>query len=450
MGSRPARPLGLSAFGTEDKAGLKVRSLALQVLGKILHKRMVFDDAIEALPETASLDPRDRGFLLALVLATLRHKGEAEAVVDVFLSKPLPRKSGSAQIILTLGATQLLFLDQPPHAVIDLSVRLAKGDSNALHFAGLINAVLRKVAEKGKSMLEGLDGPRLNTPDWLWSRWSKAYGPDTAIEVAAAHMVEPTLDLTVPENASIWAERLGGEVLPTGSVRLNKTQGPIENLPGYREGAWWVQDAASAIPARLLGEVAGKNVLDLCAAPGGKTLQLCASGVYVTAVDHSARRLERLRDNLRRTGLHAEVVVADALSFEPREDFDAVLLDAPCSSTGTIRRHPELPYIKQAADIGVLAPVQSRMLAQAAKLVKPDGMLVYCVCSLEAAEGERQIAPFLAAHPHFAVKPVTPGEYGIEAHMLTEQGFLRTLPHMAIGGSSGLDGFFAARLIRSF
>lgn len=435
---------------TADTAGLKVRNLAVQALGRILHDRIAFDDAIEAMPEVASLDPRDRGFLMTLVLTALRHNGEAEAVVDVFLSKPLPRKSGTAKLILRLGATQLLFLDQPPHAVIDLAVRLAKLDSNALHFTGLINAVLRKVAERGKATLDGLDGPRLNTPDWLWSQWSKSYGPDITAEIAAAHMLEPPLDLTVPQDVSGWAERLRGEVLPTGSVRLPKAQGAIENLPGYGEGAWWVQDAASAIPARLFGKVAGKSILDLCAAPGGKTLQLCAASAQVTAVDNSARRLERLEDNLKRTRFDAEVIVADALTFDPGVRYDAVLLDATCSSTGTIRRHPELPYIKTAADIGPLVQIQSRMLAQAAKLVKPGGTLVYCACSLEAAEGERQIEPFLAKHPQFALTPISPGECGLEAHMLTEQGFLRTLPYMAFGNSRGLDGFFAARLIRSF
>ncbi len=437
-------------LAADDKAGLLVRSLAVQTLGKILQDKAAFDEAIETLPEVASLDSRDRGFLMALVLTTLRHKGEADAVVDVFLSKSLPRKSGIARLILTLGAVQLLFLDQPPHAVIDLSVRLAKSDGNALHFTGLINAVLRKVAEKGKTTLDGLDGPRLNTPDWLWSRWSKTYGADTAIEIAAAHMLEPSLDLTVPKDAALWAERLGGQVLPTGSVRLGKVPGPVENLPGYADGAWWVQDAASAVPARLMGALAGKSVLDLCAAPGGKTLQLCAAGGQVTAVDDSVRRLERLHGNLKRMGFEAEVIVANALTFDPAVSFDAVLLDAPCSSTGTIRRHPDLPYIKTAEQIGALAALQSHLLAQAAKLVKPGGVLVYCVCSLEPAEGEKQIGPFLGGHGQFCVTPISAGECGIESHMLTEQGFLRTLPHMAIGGSRGIDGFFAARLTRAF
>jgi 16S rRNA (cytosine967-C5)-methyltransferase len=422
----------------------------LHVLTRILQNSATFDDAIEAMPEAMDLEPRDRGFLMALVLTTLRRKGEADAVVDVFLSRSLPRKAGIARLILTLGAVQLLFLEQPPHAVIDLSVRLAKRDSSALHFAGLINAVLRKVAEKGMAILDGLDGPRLNTPDWLWSRWSKAHGPETAIEIATAHMVEPALDFTVPKDGAAWAVRLGGDVLPTGSVRLGKPHGPVENLPGYGEGAWWVQDAASAIPARLLGPLAGKSVLDLCAAPGGKTLQLCAAGAQVTAVDNSAKRLERLRANLDRMRFQAEEIVVDALTFDPARKFDAVLLDAPCSATGTIRRHPELPHIKTAGEVGALVPFQRRMLAQAAKLVKPGGILIYCVCSLEAAEGERQIVSFLAGHPQFSVVPISARECGIEPHMLTEHGFFRTFPHMAIGNFFGIDGFFAARLRRSF
>ena len=434
----------------EGTAGLGVRSLALAALGRIVNDGLAFDEVIDAMPEMARLDPRDRGFVMALVLTTLRHKGEAEAVVEVFLSKPLPKKSGIAPLILTLGAVQLLFLEQPPHAVIDLGVHLAKRDAQALHFSGLINAVLRKVAEKGKTVLDGLDGPRLNTPDWLWSRWSRAYGVETAGRIAEAHMVEPALDLTVPKDPARWAALLGGEFLPTGTVRLGKAQGSVENLPGYAEGSWWVQDAASAMPVRLLGALGGKSVLDLCAAPGGKTLQLCAAGARVTALDSSGPRLERLRGNLKRTGFEADVIVADVLSYEPDMQFDAVLLDAPCSATGTIRRHPDLPHIKSAAQMGAQLSLQARLLRQAAGLVKPGGTLLYCTCSLEPAEGERQITTFLPSHPQFAATPIHAGECGIEAQMVSEAGYLRTLPHMAIGTSRGLDGFFAARLTKTF
>ena len=435
---------------TATTAGLAVRGLAIAALAQILNEGKSFDDIIDAMPEAARLEARDRGFLMALVLTTLRRKGEADAVVEVFLSKPLPRKSGVAPLILTLAAAQLLFLDQPPHAVIDLAVRLAKEDDKAKHFSGLINAVLRKVAEKGRAVLDGLDGPRLDTPDWLWARLAKTYGSATAHAIAAAHMVEPPLDLTVPKDADLWASRLGGEVLATGSVRLTGAQGAVERLAGFDAGAWWVQDAAAALPAQLLGPLAGSTVLDLCAAPGGKTLQLAAAGASVTAVDISAQRLERVHDNLRRTGLSAQIIAADVLSFEPGRDYDAVLLDAPCSATGTIRRHPDLPYVKTAQQAGHLVPLQARMLAKAAALVRPGGRLVYCTCSLEPAEGERQITAFLAAHPHFAALPITAGECGIEAAMIDAEGNLRTLPSMSIGASQGLDGFFAARLTRSF
>ncbi len=431
-------------------AGLSVRKLAVEFLGKILADGVTVDEATSQLPEAAMLEPRDRGFLKVLVLTALRHKGELDAVIAVYMSKPLPRKSGSAGLILLVGAAQLLFLDVAPHAAIDLAVRLAKSDPNATHFSGLVNAVLRKIARDGKDRLAGSDGPRLNTPDWLWRRWSKAYGSETAHRIAAAHMVEPPIDLTVKDDAGAWSARLGGTVLPTGSVRLQHSPGAIEQLPGFVEGAWWVQDAAAAIPARLFGKVGGKTVLDLCAAPGGKTLQLCAVGAQVTAVDSSAARLERLRDNLQRTGLEAEIVVADVLAFDPAKQFDCVLLDAPCSATGTIRRHPELPYIKTGNEIGALISLQARLLAHAAGLVKPGGRLIYCTCSLEPAEGEGQIAAFLSKTEDFRMEPVIPGENGIESHMISPKGMLRTLPFMTIGTETGLDGFFAARLTKSF
>jgi 16S rRNA (cytosine967-C5)-methyltransferase len=430
--------------------GLTVRKLAIDILKVIIEGKSSFDEALESMREAEKLDPRDRGFLMTLVLTTLRRKGEADAVTAVFLNKPLPAKSGIASLILALGAVQLLFLDQPPHAVIDLAVRLAKSDPHALHFSGLINAVLRKVAERGKDVWAGLDGPRLNTRDWLWNRWVKTYGAGTAHGIAAQHMIEPELDLTVPRDNAQWAERLGGMLLPTGTVRLAGTHGSIENLAGYNEGAWWVQDAASALPARLLGDPAGKSVLDLCAAPGGKTLQLCAMGAKVTALDSSAKRLERLTANLTRCQFQAEVIVADAESFDDGRRFDAVLLDAPCSATGTIRRHPDLPWLKTEKQLRELAGLQRRLLKRAATLVKPGGTLIYCTCSLEPEEGEKQITSFLGDQPGYRIVPMARGESGTETAMITGEGFLRTLPHMRMGPSQGLDGFFAARLMNGF
>ena len=399
---------------TVETAGLAPRMAAIEILDGVLGDGRSLDEAIGASRSLDHLEPRDRGFAMALVLMTLRRKGEADAVLQKFLAKPLPRKAGATFLILLIGVTQLLFLGQPPHAVIDMSVRLAKTDRNALHFSGSVNAVLRKLAIDGAALLADLDAPRLNTPDWLWRRWSKTYGKATARSIAAAHAVEPPLDLTVNGDSEDWARRLGGISLATGSVRLANA-GPVESLVGYGEGAWWVQDVAAAMPARLLGDLRGKTALDLCAAPGGKTLQLCAAGAIVTAVDSSSSRLDRLRGNLTRAGFMAEIITANALSYDPGYTFDVVLLDAPCSATGTIRRHPDLPYVKSASQIDRLVETQKQLLDHAAKLVKPGGTLIYCTCSLEPMEGEDQIARFLAHNGELSLSPVGGVEAGIPA-----------------------------------
>jgi 16S rRNA (cytosine967-C5)-methyltransferase len=438
MGLRPAAPAGLAS-----------RRLALEVLARIFDRRQTLDEAVAATAGTQALDPRDRAFLLALVFAVLRHRGEAEAVLARFLSRALPRKSGRAPLILLLGATQLLFLGQPPHAVIDLAVTEAKADAGARHFAGLVNAVLRKVATEGAGLLQDLDGPRLATPDWLWQRWVKTYGAGTAHAMAAAHQQEAPLDLTLKADAASWATRLGGQLLPTGSLRLAPAPASVEALAGFDSGEWWVQDAAAAIPARLAGDVRGRCVLDLCAAPGGKTLQVAAAGAQVTAVDIAEARLRRVGDNLRRCRLEAELVAADAADYAPQRTFDIVLLDAPCSATGTIRRHPDLPYVKTAVQIAELAAQQRRLLDHAAGLVRPGGLLVYCTCSLEPDEGEHVIARALARHRDLALVPVAAGEAGIPATMVTPEGYFRSLPSQDLGLARGLDGFFAARLTRA-
>jgi 16S rRNA (cytosine967-C5)-methyltransferase len=430
----------------EEAAGLAVRKFALDGLAQVLKQAVSFDEFLDSLDRLA---PRDRAFLHALIFTALRHKGEIEAVIAAFMAKSLPRKSGAVPLILLLGGAQLLFLDTPAHAAIDLSVRLAKQDHEARHFSGLINAVLRKIAVEGRNVLNGLDTARLNTPDWLWTSWTKSYGPRQAAAIATAHREEPPLDITPKSDAESWAVRLGGLALPGGNIRLADHSGPIEELPGYAEGAWWIQDAAAAMPARLFGNLDGKTALDLCAAPGGKTLQLCAAGARVTAVDNSAPRLARLRENLQRTRLEAEVIVGDVLTYDPPEKFDAVLLDAPCSATGTIRRHPDLPYVKIPAQIKELETLQRHMLDKAAQQVRPGGSLVYSTCSLEPVEGEDQVARFLAANPAFSSVPIAPGEAGIESHFITAAGYLRTLPFMPIGAAMGLDGFFAARLTRN-
>ena len=429
-----------------EKSGLASRRLALYLLEAVLIDKLSFDEAFDA-TAPHGMEGRDRAFAHAMAAAVLRRKGEAEAVLRQFVPKPLPKSSGPTHFILLLGVAQLLFLKAPAHAVIDLSVALARDDLKARHFGKLINAVLRKVAAEGEGGLAGLDGAKLNTPSWLMKSWVKAYGEDTAQRIAASHLGEADVDISVKADSALWAETLGGEELPTGSIRLANA-GPISELPGYAEGQWWVQDVAAALPVLLLGDVYGKRILDLGAAPGGKTAQLAARGAIVTAIDSSAPRLERLKENLARLGLRADVRQADNLVMAQGEGYDGVLLDAPCSATGTIRRHPDLPYRKSAGQVSELATLQMRMLDRAAPLVKPQGILVYCTCSLQPEEGEAQAEAFLARQPEYSRDAILPGEIGNQSQFISAKGDLRTLPCMPIGENRGLDGFFAARLRR--
>ena len=402
----------------------------------------------EGTPRFLALPPGERALAYAIAGTTLRRLGTLRALVGQRLARGLPRKSGKLEAILLTGAAQLLFLAVPAHAAVDLAVRTARAEKDAQAFAPLVNAVLRGISRDGLPA-ELAEDACLDTPPWLMRRWADAYGAEAAARFAAAHRTEAALDLTVRSDPEAWAEKLGAELLPTGSLRL-LAKGPVPALPGYEEGAWWVQDAAAALPARLLGDVAGLRVTDLCAAPGGKTAQLAAAGARVTAVDASPQRLERLGANLERLRLSAEIVAADARNFAA-EPFDAVLLDAPCSATGTIRRHPDVAWLKRESDLSGLTALQSELLDAAAKLVKPGGKLVYSVCSLEPEEGERQVEALLARNADFRLAPIAPAEIGGLAEPITPAGTLRALPtHMphAEPRLAGLDGFYAARLVR--
>jgi len=333
--------------------------------------------------------------------------------------------------------------------VVDTAVALAAAERGG-GFKGLVNAVLRRVAAEGPALFATEDAARANTPGWLWRSWSEAYGEDSCRRIAEAHLAEPPLDLTVRGDAASWAERLGARLLPTGTLRLSDA-GTIPDLPGYDDGAWWVQDAAASLPARLLlatlGGGAGTDVIDLCAAPGGKTAQLAAAGAHVTAIDLSAKRLATLRENLKRLKLSAETIAADATSWRPARPPDGVLLDAPCSATGTIRRHPDIPHAKRPDDATRLSGLQAKLLAAALAMVKPGGIVVYAVCSLRPEEGPAIVAAALAADPAVERVPVGPAEIGGLAEAVTADGDVRTLPcHLADQG--GLDGFYIARLRR--
>ncbi len=427
-----------------ESAGLRARRLAAYLLKAVLRDKQPFDDAFAASSTKAAfsaLEFRDRAFARAIAATALRRLGQIEDMLSRYVEKPLPAEAYEARFILIAGATQLAFMDVAPHAAISLAVEQAKGSRMARRYAGLINAVLRKVSANAAAIIAAQDAARLNVPAWLFARWAAHYGEETARRIAAAHLEEPALDLSVKADAEGWAGRLSGTLLPWGTVRL-PAKGRIEDIEGYAEGGWWVQDAAAALPALLLGDVRGLRVADLCAAPGGKTAQLAARGAQVTATDLSASRLRRLQENMARLDLEAEIVQADACEWSPGELFDAVLLDAPCSATGTIRRNPDIPYLKTQEDIAALATVQARLLGHALSLLKPGGQLVFGTCSLEAEEGEAQIERLLAARREVKLLPIQASELSIPLECVTPAGMLRTLPCHA----GGMDGFFAARL----
>jgi 16S rRNA (cytosine967-C5)-methyltransferase len=438
----------------DPQVGLPARRAAVELLAAVLQKKQALDDFLgRSLNKGSMVDlpARDRALTRAIVATSLRRKGQLDHVLNAFLERGLPERSGMLYPILLSAAGQLVFLKTPPHAAIDLAVRLAQYDAKAKRYDKLVNAVLRRAASDGERIAAGLDAARVNTPDWLWERWVTYWGEERAHKIAAAHLIEPPLDLSVKADPALWAERLSGRVLPTGSVRI-LPKGRIDELPGFAEGAWWVQDVAASLPARLLGDVKGQRVADLCAAPGGKTAQLVLAGASVVAMDSSKTRLKLLAENLARLGLEAEPVLADAATWQPGTSFDAVLLDAPCSSTGTIRRHPDIPYIKSPKDIEALAALQSRLLDNAAKLVKPGGRLVYSTCSLEPEEGEAQAAAFLVRNEGFSLDPIAPETLGGMRGPIEPSGTLRTFPYelrLDVPEWSGMDGFFATALTRN-
>jgi 16S rRNA (cytosine967-C5)-methyltransferase len=432
--------------------GLAARRIAADIIDGVLRKKIALDEQLSgraAHPGLATLPDRDRALMRRLVATILRRLGTLRHLLGDLMAKGMPVDAPRAEAILLIGAAQILWLDVPDHAAVDLSVRLAQADRRAARYAGLVNAVLRRVAQNRTALLA--DKTPRDTPDWLLKRWTKAYGADTAQAIAEANGHEPALDVTVKQDPENWAEHLHGRVIATGTVRTI-AHGAISLLPGFNEGAWWVQDAAASIPARLLGDVTGLDVLDLCAAPGGKTAQLANAGARVVALDRSAARLTRLTENLNRLSLQAETIAADALEWRPEVKlFDAILLDAPCSSTGTIRRHPDVPWLKAETDLVQLTSLQQRLLDHAVTLLKPGATLVYCVCSLEPEEGAAQIDALLARNPTIARKPIAAAEVFNQAEFVTADGDLRTLPQYLPDPEpqwSGLDGFFAARLTR--
>ena len=420
---------------------LAARRVALALLQGGLDHRGGFDEAMTRPPFT-DLSPRERAWARGLAATAFRRLGSIDAALASRLQKPPPPE---VTAILRIGAAQLLFRDTPAFAAVSTCVELATEANPTRPFKGLINAVLRGLARDGLPA----QAPEADLPPWLAARWRAAYGETTTAALAARLAEDPPTDLTTrdPGSGSALAAELEAEVLPGGTLRTWR-RGDLPGWPGFEDGSWWVQDAAAAIPARILNAQPGETVLDLCAAPGGKTLQLAATGARVVALDRSAQRLRRLSENLARTGLEAEVAVADAAGWSDTRRFDAVLLDAPCTSTGTFRRHPDVIWGSRPGDIAKLAAVQARLLDSAADRVKPGGRLVYCVCSLEPEEGEAQAQGFLQRRPDFSAHPLAGGAGGAPAGALGPDGsWLRLLPSSP-EPAGGLDGFFIARFDR--
>jgi 16S rRNA (cytosine967-C5)-methyltransferase len=443
-GSRPPRPAAAEiTTDPRDEAadiGVEARLAAGVLLNAALEGRGGMD-AAQSFREFSSLPAPDRAFARAVAMAALRRLGEIDQILDRKLQKSPPL---AVRTILRIALAQTLVLETPAFAAVSTAVKLAEREVKTRPYKNLVNAVLRGIEREGP----GLTTAESNLPDWLAARWRAAYGEAGLTALALAAREEPATDLSLKPglDTDALAEALDGEILPGGTLRTGR-RGDVASWPGFEDGVWWVQDAAAAVPVRLLAPQAGEKVIDFCAAPGGKTLQIAAAGASVVALDRSATRLKRLHENLKRTDLSAEVVAVPAEDWEDDRAFDAVLLDAPCTATGTFRRNPEVLRATKPADVAKLADVQHRLLDAAAERVKPGGRLVYCVCSLEREEGETQVIAFLRRNPAFKTTAAVPAEIGLPDEALTPEGWLRILPSMW-AEKGGLDGFFVARLDR--
>ncbi|MBK5946649.1 16S rRNA methyltransferase [Rhodobacter veldkampii DSM 11550] len=420
-----------------------VRGAALGLIAGVTGAHQALSDQL-ATGALVALAPADRARAQRLALTTLRQIARADAVLKPHLRRAPP---ADVQALLRLATVEMLDLGAAPHGVVGAAVALARaGGQRAEAFAGLVNAVLRKVAATDPARWSSLPPPSL--PDWLRGRLMSAWGKRAVMAMEAAHLAGAPLDLTPKDgDAAALAARLGGVALATGSVRL-VAAGQVSDLPGYAEGDWWVQDAAAALPARILAPGPGARVLDLCAAPGGKTLQLAATGAQVTALDISGPRMARVTENLARCGLAADCVVADALTWQPPAPFHAVLLDAPCSATGTIRRHPDLPFVRTPASLRDLFALQARLIDRALAFLAPGGRLVFATCSLLPDEGEAQVTAALARHPGLRPDPEALALPGLAPEWTSAEGGLRLRPDYwpEVGG---MDGFYIAALRHS-
>jgi 16S rRNA (cytosine967-C5)-methyltransferase len=438
-----------------DRPGLAARMCAQRLLGAVVDTATSLDgltDDAHGHPQYRALEPRDRSLVRAILSSALRYRQTIDAFVTGLLEKPLPANAKSLGHVLHVAAAQILFLDIPDHSAVDLAVESARADPRNARFAALVNALLRRLSREKLTRLPFLLDQTIDAPDWLIEDLQKAYGHEKARQILAMHRIEAPIDFTVKSDPEAWAEKLGGIVLPGGTVRVASLSASVPELPGFADGQWWVQDVAAALPARCLNVVAGARIADLCAAPGGKTALLASLGAHVTALDLSASRLRRLNANMERLKLNVETHVGSLLDYKPDALFDAVLLDAPCSSTGTIRRHPDVAWTKTRADVSKLAELQFKMLDHAATLVRPGGTVLFSNCSLLPLEGEALAARAAAQIADLRPHPINPSELrGLES-LIDANGWLRSTPaDLDLGDPSisGMDGFFAARFIKA-
>lgn len=418
------------------------RPAAVSLLVRVLDQGQTLDEALAQDELFESLTGADRGLARAIVSATLRHLGQINYLVSQRVEgRGFASLDPYVQHLLQIGAAQICILKTPVHAAVSETVDAARKFEGSRRAGGLVNAVLRKLKP---DTLEQEKMPAV----WAWPHWFQALmkeqiGPELSEQLALRMQETPPLDITVRSDAADWAERLGGEALTRSTVRLSS--GVVEQMPGYDDGDWWVQDAAASLPVQLLAPKAGERILDMCAAPGGKTMQIASAGAKTWALDRSAKRLKLVEQNLKRTKLAAQCIAADAAKWESIISFDGVLIDAPCSALGTLRRHPEGPWVKRAEDIERFPGIQLRLLESASGRIKPNGRLVYCVCTPLPREGVEVVQNFLAKKPDWQISPITPEEAGIFASGLTQRGDLVTFPPL-LAERGGCDAFYIARL----
>lgn len=423
------------------------RYVAARCLQLVLEQGQPLDLAMSEIALFKQLEGRDRAFARLITATTLRRLGQIDAVLEPFIKKtPAPYPLA----ILRTGAAQLLFLDTPAHAAVGAAVSLLKRSKKTISASGMANAVLRRISEQGQDLLEKTNTTQ-NLPKWLKEDWTKSYGHGDCEKIADIFVKEPPLDISVKNDAGNWAEKIGGDLLPGGTIRRAKI-GDITAISGFRDGAWWAQDISASLPVKLLGDLENSRVLDMCAAPGGKTMQLAAAGADVTALDKNTSRIKFIEENLKRTGLKAKILVGDGTKWRDQEKtaeagFDHVLLDAPCTATGTFRRRPDVLHRKAAIDVEHLTRVQERLLLAAARHVRPGGTLLYCTCSLQKREGEEQVTKFLKNRFDFRLIPVLEEEMFTLTCAISARGEVRILPFF-LSEQGAMDGFFIARFTR--